>query len=785
MSTNRHLSWSLSRGSERLLPSLVKASGLRAVRVIAQALDQEIAANRSESVASGKRSWVYDGSSFWLTSLTSRDASETEFKSVLGWQLVEAIRILLEIDHQRVRAVVRLLNQFKPTVFRRIQLHVLATHPEDNIALAYTWLRKRQVVRYAELNVEYFALLTAAARHLDDSQRTTIANELERASLTLFKKGPHQQKWAAQWLRDRLVALAPFLSGDWKDKFAAIVAKEGRAEPIDPGHGQVTTWMGPTSPMSEQDLGELSVDALVEYLRTFIPKKTFEPGPSVEGLSRTVTSVVSAAPEEYALRAELFKEVDRTYVRALFDGFRNARRANRSFEWDQVLNLALWAVGQPIGASDDDQAHEDADPSWRWVRKSLADLVASGFHGVGQFAFADCERIWTIIEKLSSDPNPTPDHEAQYGGTNMDPYTLAINTVRPQALDAAVQYAFWVRRSIVGESAGNDRPEKGFSFAPEAARLIEHHLVPEHDRSYAVRAAIGHWLASLVWFDSSWVKENWPLLFPERPDLVSLAQATWGAHVQYGRLFVSTFELAPMYRFALLHPVGGDKRDNRSPDNRLAEHILTFYWWGLIELGASDSLVELLFNSGSSAQKQHAIQYVGWSLGRTDEAIPPDVLNRLKDLWDWRFPTLAAQTKSADAATKEAAVEELEQFGHWFASEKFEVDWVLPRFDAVIEITGGTERAHSALKVLAEVARSMPLAAATTLEKFSLAPGKEPWRFHLWKESAKEIMQAALSSTEPGAAEKATLLVNKWTANVSPEYKQLLEERSPDTEHTQ
>ncbi len=39
-----------------------------------------------------------------------------------------------------------------------------------------------------------------------------------------------------------------------------------------------------------------------------------------------------------------------------------------------------------------------------------------------------------------------------------------------------------------------------------------------------------------------------------------------------------------MYRAALLHPIGGDTHDDRSPDNRLAEHILTFYWLGLITI---------------------------------------------------------------------------------------------------------------------------------------------------------------------------------------------------------
>ena len=782
MSINRHLSWTLSRATETLLPSLVRASGLKAVRVIAQALDQEVMAQRPEGITRKERSWVYDGSSFWLTSLTTRDNHETDVKSVLGWQLVEAIRILLEMERRQVRAVVRMLNKFKPTVFRRIQLHVLATHIEGNVALAYAWLRKREVIRYTELNPEYFDLLRAAAAHLDDTQRMTIADLLEKTSRTRFKKGPNQQKWAAQWLRDRLVALAPFLSGEWRDKYNALVAEEGQAEPVDPGHGPITTWWGPTSPKSEQELGELSVAELVQYLRAFTPQKTFEPGPSIDGLARTLTSVVAAAPEGYARRAELFRMLDRTYVRALLDGLRNARRANKSFDWRQPLSLALWVVDQPVAESDvdDSQAYEDADPSWRWARRSLADLVSVGFHGEGKFPFAERERIWTIIEKLSDDPNPSAEHEARYGGTNMDPYTLAINTVRPQAIDAAIQYAFWVRGNIVGDSAENQRPEAGFSFAPEAGRLIEQHLVPERDPSHAVRAAIGHWLASLVWFDASWVNRNWDGLFPEREDLVPLAQATWGAHVQYGRLFTSTFELAPMYRGALLHPIGGEKHDDRSPDNRLAEHILTFYWWGLITLDEPDNLVALLFNSGTAVQRQHAIQYVGWTLGRTHEAIPIDVLARVQKLWDWRFAVLAAEAKSANAATKVAAIEELEEFGHWFASKKLKLEWALTRFEAVVEITGGTQRGHSALEFLAEVAKDKPLAAASILEKFSLAAGNDPWRFHLWREPAMEIMRTALNSTDSGASEKAKLLINKWMANVSPEYKQLLEVGSTD-----
>ena len=47
---------------------------------------------------------------------------------------------------------------------------------------------------------------------------------------------------------------------------------------------------------------------------------------------------------------------------------------------------------------------------------------------------------------LTEDEDPTPHHEAHYGGSTMEPFTLAMNTIRGEAMEAVIRYALWFRR---------------------------------------------------------------------------------------------------------------------------------------------------------------------------------------------------------------------------------------------------------------------------------------------------------------------------------------------------
>src|SRR5690606_26044312 len=80
----------------------------------------------------------------------------------------------------------------------------------------------------------------------------------------------------------------------------------------------------------------------------------------------------------------------------------------------------------------------------RWV----ASLVAK--HSRGLVMARDNSGLLAVIQHLRHSSDPTPEHEAQYGGRNMDPPTLAINSVRGQTLLAllALLAADWGDESL-------------------------------------------------------------------------------------------------------------------------------------------------------------------------------------------------------------------------------------------------------------------------------------------------------------------------------------------------
>lgn len=119
------------------------------------------------------------------------------------------------------------------------------------------------------------------------------------------------------------------------------------------------------------------------------------------------------------------------------------------------------------------------DPGWVWTRKTIASLLATGFEsGPVEIPFDYRHVAWEVLKSITEDEEPTRDYEAQYGGSNMDPAALSINTTRGEAMHAVVRYALWVRRHLGNEPDGKERLERGLEEIPETREVLEAHLDP-------------------------------------------------------------------------------------------------------------------------------------------------------------------------------------------------------------------------------------------------------------------------------------------------------------------
>ena len=255
----------------------------------------------------------------------------------------------------------------------------------------------------------------------------------------------------------------------------------------------------------------MDVEDVVNYLRTWESSGEHQ-APTPEGLSRVLSAVVTENPQPFASQATRFTEVDPTYVRGLLSGLRESLKQGEAFDWSAVLDLCVWVVNQPRDIAGRTAEYMDLDPGWVWARKAIGDLLSDALaKGAAGPAFELREKVWASIEPITDDPEPDVEYESRYGGDNMDPATLSINTVRGEAMHAAIFYLLWTRRHLVDQ-----RGEESFSLddAPEGRRVLEKHLLIENDPSLAVRSVYGWHFPRLFLLDKEWTSEVAEQVFP-------------------------------------------------------------------------------------------------------------------------------------------------------------------------------------------------------------------------------------------------------------------------------
>jgi hypothetical protein len=187
------------------------------------------------------------------------------------------------------------------------------------------------------------------------------------------------------------------------------------------------------------------------------------------------------------------------------------------------------------------------------------------------------------------------------------------------------------------------------------------------------------------------------------------------------------------------------------PNNRLAEHILAYYWRG--DLALDSELLKKFWNLAPPDLRANAIAFVGRSLDHTEGDIDRIVLERLQALWEWRLSTIQGEK------TKGPFTDELSMFGSWFASGKLEGDWSLRQLRAVLDIVGEIEASHLVVSRLAQLSGVFPVESVTLLAKL-VEGDKKGWAPELWHERARDLLQHALTSNNAEAQRLAEQLIN-------------------------
>ena len=630
----------------------------------------------------------------------------------------------------------------------------------------------------SDLHHEYWMLLQDRFERLSLRQQVTVTERIRHGpGIYHDPNGPYKDdpELALEcWQVGMLSAITNYLSGESRTWFEGLVAKGLLSEHPEFLSYASGVWIGPTSPINESDFAAMTNDELVDFLQTWAAESGWAK-PTPEGLGRALEAAVRADPSRFSEYAPSFQFLDPTYVNAILSAFREVARNGESLDWRPILQLAEWVVEQDREIPNRASEYGDLDPGWVWTRRTIAHLLDVGFsQGPSEIPFELRPLAWSALGPLTDDPDPSVEAEARYGGANMDPSNYAINTVRGQAIESVVKYALWVHRYTTdSEVMGGSN---GFNRMPEVRDVLNQHLNLIAEPSYAVHSIYGQWLPWLQLLDPGWTEHNLSKIFPPGEKEFLFWEAAWDAYVSFCPPYDTVFDLVKGEYERAVTRIAQASPDRKHPMlglDRLAQHLIVFYLRGRLKL--DDPLLELFYREASSELRASALRFAGRSFYSLDDSVVhahenqlPEVNERAVALWVAR---LRAATQADDVS---AYRDEISEFGWWFISPTFDVDWALAQLQLALRFAGFVEFAHLVVKRLAEIVDTHPVAVLTALQLL-ISSDRQGFLSLGW-ESVTDTLRSALNSPEAGVRQQAEALTHELGARGYRNLRDLLRE---------
>ncbi|MEW6490936.1 MAG: hypothetical protein AB1589_00060 [Cyanobacteriota bacterium] len=790
-------SWQYERILKKYVPELVTIAGESALKMLGYLLYDAVKFSQypGEGEEQQEDSSIWDdGSIYWRPVIEKhpRNDHPYEVKELLAIAVRDAAEQIVESDRAKMRSLILMLEKWRWRIFHRIALYLIRKYPDTDRNLLTERLvdQKRFSNSSSYEDYEYVFLAKEYFGDFPEEEQEKILGWIENPNLDLswWKDPERRTQWVKYWQLNKLTPIKDSLPAKWQQRYQQLVNECGTIVELPNivfgGVGGIRE-LGIESPKTYSELESMSIEELVSFLRTWQPdsRDPFEPGSSISGVGFQLSRLAEQNPERFALAAEQFKELRLTYCWNLVRGLRSALANNkgqegelREFSWSSVLTLCSWIVQKSQPSPECETIDDSRDSDLREARRAIADLLRVGFtiEGNSKIPFHLRSKVWDTLEPLTHDPDPTPKQEKSYStSTDKSPRdlsNLSINTVRGEAMHTVVRYALWLRRYFEQLPDGSELIKKGFDEMPEVRQVLDEHLDIDQEPSLAIRSVYGQWFPWLMLLDGNWATQNVAKIFPHDEALSDLRSAAWESYIRYCSVYDNVFDLLQEeYSYAVerSNTACSKKQQLTELEEGLAEHLMTFYWRGKLRFDEPRGLLTLFYTEVPDVLRGYALKFVGRSLRNTEDAIEPQILNRLQLLWERRL-------EAARAATLPTSyINELAAFGWWFASAKFDDSWAIAQLKEVLQLIGQVEPDFLIFERLAALADKMPESTVECL-KLIIEKDKNGLGIYGSDDEVKTILATAIQGSSDTARQTAIELINRLGQCGNWEFRELL-----------
>ncbi|WP_343907930.1 hypothetical protein [Nocardioides aquiterrae] len=714
----------------------------------------------------------------------------------VGEALIDTVRDLAiaRIREHGPADVADILHRPSAPVLRRIELYALAQtvhdHP-DVVAVASDRLLD------PELNDGYTYLhelkqLAAAALPVvdDDTYRAweqpiltgpTISDATRERITSHYGAGDSEAavvEFTERWQLSRLEIIdADALRGPARALRERLLAKE--RERYSPGDQ--------TGDEGEPDLAAMTPREVLDLLsinRDDVPPDSIQ---RRDRLARALEVDVTRRPRAYTQVADTALTLPSGYVHRYISGLREHVRAvndavktsqaeqdnqaepagqeqgpTRAVEtvdidWDRLLDTLLTSRTW----REDNHTATDFG-TWRWVRQEICSLLeyATSPDLPGHLPGHLRPIAAAIVTEIVSDTDPSPETEERYGD-GWDPYTCALNTVRP----TAVRTLLGIARADTTEHQRTHPGDTNRTLLADAAiQTVTGLLTPERDHSLTIAATIGERAGWLLSCSRDWLNQHQTQLLAPDPFGDTFVTTAIALHNPHPMLIDY---LAPAIGRMLQRATVGEHLTNgirdETPLKLIGNHLAILNVWGRIDY--DHPLLAQFFTDAPVDERAGVLGGLGWQFFHAD-ALDDDIRDRAAALWDHRLAAVRAGETDAT---------ELSGFDWWIRCGHFARAWWLPRLRELARNYQFEGRIHIGDELEA-TSEENPEAAIDVLD--GLLRGAPDTVLHYGlRQAAPVVIARALEHGTDEAAQTADNLMNFIARNGGIDIENEVEER--------
>lgn len=512
-------------------------------------------------------------------------------------------------------------------------------------------------------------------------------------------------------------------------------------EPLAPTM-RIQSWTGPNSPLSQDDMAEMSADELVAHLESWHDTGDgWGPAPSHEGQGRTLASSLTTNPKALESVDRLVDRLRPTYVRAIVQGWEAALKAGLELGWEQVATVTrhILAHGDESDIPAEGRRDWDDDLTYRPAKQAAVGLLeelAQKRTSVTIPADAMSQFAEMLITPAADDAAWT-EYATSGEGSGMDALTTSLNW----------QWSTRLRGLIHLMSHGRDT-----EWYEAAQSTLEAELERDDPRG-ASSAVIGEGLGRLLNVDPDWVTERAPSWFGSEAEFSigqQVALTTAMAVHHYHPMLYSLLS-GPMIRaIESTQPIVAGWNNQSEPLQRIGEWVIDAIIRG--DKTMSDPVATRFFTTAPAKVRGEAIGHIAWAFMHAD-SVDDEIRGRFADLWDERVAHVRTNADDSD---------ELSGF-YWFVrSKKFSVEWWLPRIIEAAELCPSisTER-YMIGKEVAAAADTDPRRALAVLRLLLEGRDEAGMTTHdLTRNAVPMVIARALTSDDEALRQEATEYMN-------------------------